>query len=516
MQSFKRTFFIFLAILLLPTMIFSIYEIGTMRDNEKIVENVYNNQLDAILFSVNQYSDDVLNSWATKFNHISEDSLVHNKMAIDNFLNELPAIKMILQFDYNKNLLISAPEHDCLAKSEDIRSVLVQNDSVIRKLNTYFRGGYRKIISFDNKIDTLRLILFLSESKSGTVINVFLLNPEYFIRQVLDPKIQEITQNKFYIVAYNPDKKLIYSSDKTHQPDTVAFKKSFWLLQNYYLGIEFKDLTINDLARSRSKRNVILMIFIDGILLAGIWLIYRNVRKQVELSQLKSDFVSNVSHEIRTPLALISMYIETLDMGRIKTQEKTKEYYGIILQETQRLSAIVNKILNFSQIESGKRKYSFTEVDLNSLVCDVAATYKISLESKGFLFSADCSKEIPLVWADPEALTDALINLIDNAVKYSADNKQIDIRTGTLKNAVFIEVGDKGIGISANDQKYIFDKFYRVTEKNLALKAKGSGLGLSIVKHMMDAHNGKIIVASEPGMGSTFRLVLNTINIPKN
>jgi len=489
-----------------------------MRENEKVIENVYNNQLDAILYSVNQYSDNVLNSWAVKLNQIFDDTIVNKKAALENYLRELPAVKMIFRFSIDKKLLLLIPENDTafIDKTQDIINIIAQNDSTINKLNTYLRAGYRKIISFDNDYVNSRIILFLSNSKSGSIINILLLNPEFFIKQVLDPKIQEITQNKFFILAYNPENKLIYSSDKQHQPNKIAFKKSFWLLNNYYLGIEYKDQTINDLARSRSKRNVALMILIDLVLLSGIWLIYRNVRKQIELSQLKSDFVSNVSHEIRTPLALISMYIETLDMGRIRTPEKIKEYYGIILQETQRLSAIVNKILNFSQIESGKRKYSFSQVDLNKLVCEVAATYKISLESKGFLFSADCSKEIPLIMADAEALTDALVNLIDNAVKYSAENKQIDIRTGTLKNSVFVEVEDKGIGISENDQKYIFDKFYRVTEKNLALKAKGSGLGLSIVKHMMDAHGGKIIVTSQPGKGSCFSLILYADNINRN
>jgi two-component system phosphate regulon sensor histidine kinase PhoR len=512
MQSFKRTFIIFLAILILPTLIFSIYEIGTLRENEKVIENVYNNQLDAILFSVNQYSDDALSSWAVKLNQVFEDSVENKDAAINSFLNEYPTIKMIFRFDLNGNLLIAAPNNDqnLMGKTKDILKIIEQNDSTIKKLNSYLKSGYRKIISFEKEADDLKLILFLSDTKAGNVINILLLDPDWFISKVLDPKIQEITQNKFYIVAYNPENKIIYSSDKENQPDTVAFKKPFWLLNNYYMGIEFKDQTINDLAKSRSKRNIILMVLIDTILLSGIWLIYRNVRKQVELSQLKSDFVSNVSHEIRTPLALISMYIETLEMGRIGTQEKIQEYYGIILQETHRLSAIVNKILSFSQIESGKRKYSFSNVDINKLVCEVAATYKISMESKGFMFSADCQKELPFITADQEAITDALVNLIDNAVKYSAENKKIEIRTGILKNSVYIEVEDSGIGISDNDQKYIFDKFYRATEKNLAHKAKGSGLGLSIVKHMIDAHDGKIVVTSKPGKGSCFRLIFKT------
>jgi two-component system phosphate regulon sensor histidine kinase PhoR len=244
----------------------------------------------------------------------------------------------------------------------------------------------------------------------------------------------------------------------------------------------------------------------DVILIFGAWLIYRNVAKQVELSQLKSDFVSGVSHEIRTPLALITMYIETLEMGRVTDAGKIKEYYSVILNETTRLSGIVNRILSFSQIESNKRKYFFSENDVNEIVESAANTFRYSIEIKGFKYSFRPEKNLPLILADKEAITDAFVNLVDNAMKYSPEIKDIVVRTGKDDKYVFIEVEDKGIGISEKNQKYIFDKFYRVTEMNLANKVKGSGLGLAIVKHIMDAHGGKIYVRSAPGSGSMFRL----------
>jgi two-component system phosphate regulon sensor histidine kinase PhoR len=244
----------------------------------------------------------------------------------------------------------------------------------------------------------------------------------------------------------------------------------------------------------------------DIILLFGAWLIFRNVKKQVELSQLKSDFVSSVSHEIRTPLALITIYIETLEMGRVKDAAKIREYYTIILNETTRLSGIVNRILNFSQIESNKRKYSFAEDDINEIVENAALSFRYSIENKGFSYSFLPGKDLPALSVDREAITDALVNLVDNAMKYSADIKEIAVRTGMSEKYVYVEVEDHGIGISEKNQKYIFDKFYRVTEMNLANKVKGSGLGLAIVKHIVDAHNGRIYVQSKPGTGSLFRL----------
>jgi two-component system phosphate regulon sensor histidine kinase PhoR len=272
------------------------------------------------------------------------------------------------------------------------------------------------------------------------------------------------------------------------------------------MGIEMKDLTIADLARERTKRNLILVVLMDTVLLSGTWLIFRNVKRQVELSQMKSDFVSNVSHEIRTPLALISMYIETLEMGRVKSAEKIKEYYNVILLETSRLSGIVNRILSFSQIESNKRKYTFSETVINEVVENAALTFRYSLENKGFRYSFEPGEDLPVIMADRESIADAFVNLVDNAMKYSTENKDITVRTGKYDNYVFVEVEDHGIGISDKNQKFIFDKFYRVTEMNLANSVKGSGLGLAIVKHIMDIHKGSIYVKSTPGSGSLFRL----------
>lgn len=233
---------------------------------------------------------------------------------------------------------------------------------------------------------------------------------------------------------------------------------------------------------------------------------YRNVRKETRLARIKSDFVSNVSHEIRTPLALINMFIETLELNRIRSEEQRKEYYEIIGQETRRLAGIVNKILNFSKIDSGNRKYRFENVNLNEIAGDVLHVYKYHLESQKFSYYFEPGSDLPSVTADAEAVTDAIINLIDNAVKYSLEKKEIHIRTGIRNHFVFIEVTDKGAGIPEKAQKFVFDKFYRVSEGSLAYKGKGTGLGLSIVRHIMDAHNGAVDLESKVGLGTTFRL----------
>ncbi len=506
--SLRKVSLLILMIIVLPVLIFSVFEIGNLRQNEKVIQNIYRNQLDAILFSINQYSDDIVSNFASRI----ENSLNNYKTVtisdLNKLINEFPSAKSLIQFDKKLEYISSVPDsfRDSTFISEMI-TALGSNSKSIKQLQTYIQGGYRKIETIGNTRRDIQWIVFLTLVKDQEVINVLVIDPEKFISQVLDPKMQEIAKGKFHIAAYRTGEDLpFYTSNKQYNPGKIDDREPFWLMTNYQMGIELKDLTIADLSRDRVKKNLILVGLMDIILLFGAWLIFRNVKKQVELSQLKSDFVSGVSHEIRTPLALITMYIETLEMGRVKSAEKIKEYYIIILNETTRLSGIVNRILSFSQIESNKRKYFFSETNVNEIVENAALTFRYSIENKGFTYSFIPDKNLPLVLVDREAITDAFVNLVDNAMKYSIKVKDIVVRTGKNDKYVFIEVEDHGIGISEKNQKYIFDKFFRVAEMNLANKVKGSGLGLAIVKHIMDAHQGKIYVKSTPGSGSLFRL----------
>lgn len=511
LSSVRKIGFLILLILILPVVVFSVFEVGNLRQNEKVIWNIYNNQLDAILFSINQYSEEVISGFALKIENSTNDN--KNKEGdILNILNELPSLQTLLQFDENLNFVQGYKTKDS-AYIKKFRNILQSNDTVLQKLYTYMSGGYRKIEPLNIKGFDNQVIVFTTLLNNKYITNAIVLDPVEFISVVLDPKIQESVRGKFYISAYREGEKgFIYNSEKLHETRKIIQKKPFWLFPGYFMGIELIDATIADLAKVRMRKNMIVIGLMDLILLFSALIIYRNIKKQIELSQLKSDFVSNVSHEIRTPLALISMYIETLEMGRVKTNEKIKEYYSIILNETQRLSGMVNRILSFSQIESNKRKYSFHKTDLNEIVSNSINTFRFNLENKGFKLNSFLQKNLSIVNADKEAIAEAFVNLIDNAIKYSAEEKMIEVKTGSNGLYVYIEVKDNGIGISTKDQKYIFDKFYRVTEKNLANKVKGSGLGLAIVKHIMDAHKGKIEVESEPGNGSLFRLLFPVEN----
>jgi two-component system phosphate regulon sensor histidine kinase PhoR len=508
-SSLRNAGLLILAIIVLPVLIFSVFEIGNLRQNEKVIQNIYKNQLDAILFSINQYSDDIAGSLASRIENSQNNYKADTAFALKKIFNDIPSIKGLVQFNIIFEYLSSYPDSkpDSL-QIEKLNAELVHNSKIIIQLQTYLRSGYRKIVTIETNARDVKWIVFLTNVKNQDIVNVLVIDPEKFISQVLDPKIQEIAKGKFDIAAYRPGENLpFYTSNKQKNIRIISNKEPFWLMTDYLMGIELKDITIADLTRQRIKKNLIILGLMDIILLLGAWLIFRNVAKQVELSRLKSDFVSSVSHEIRTPLALITMYIETLEMGRVTDTNKIREYYTIILNETIRLSGIVNRILNFSQIESNKRKYSFVKADLNEIVENAAHSFRYSIDVRGFTYSFLPEIDLPLVMADKDAVTDAFVNLVDNAMKYSTDNRDIIVRTGKSATHVYVEVEDHGIGISEKNQKLIFDKFYRVTEVNLANKVKGSGLGLAIVKHIMDAHAGDIYVKSSPGAGSLFRLL---------
>ena len=272
------------------------------------------------------------------------------------------------------------------------------------------------------------------------------------------------------------------------------------------MGILLKGETIDELTGKRIGYNVFLLLAtLAIIIIAGIF-VFRSINREIKLNQLKSDFVSNVSHELKTPLALISMFSETLEMDRIKSEEKKKEYYSIIHQETNRLSRMVSSILNFSKMEAGKREYNFSKNDINLIIQQILDTYDYHFSSKGFSCKFD-KQDLSIIKCDKEAISEAIINLIDNAIKYSSNKKMITIRTGSNNNFIYFEVEDYGIGISKEEQKKVFDKFFRASTGNIH-DTKGTGLGLSIVKSIIEAHNGNIILTSTVNEGSIFRILL--------
>ncbi|HEU5132869.1 MAG TPA: HAMP domain-containing sensor histidine kinase, partial [Pyrinomonadaceae bacterium] len=269
------------------------------------------------------------------------------------------------------------------------------------------------------------------------------------------------------------------------------------------LGIKFQGTTAEAISRRWVWQSFLILGVLSVLMIGGLVLTYRSVNKQVALARLKSDFVSNVSHELRTPLALIRLYAETLELGRITTQDKKNEYYSIIRKESERLSALINNILDFSRIEAGAKEYDFRETDIAELVRNTLDSYRYQIEQQGFALEEQIDSGIPSVKVDREAIARALVNLVNNALKYSDNEKFLGIRLYREQSVLKLEVSDRGIGIERNEQSRIFDKFYRTCDP-LVHNTKGSGLGLSLVRHITRAHGGDVEVESTPGRGSKF------------
>ncbi len=243
-----------------------------------------------------------------------------------------------------------------------------------------------------------------------------------------------------------------------------------------------------------------------AILLATVFGL-RYITRQLELAQLKAGFVSNVTHELKTPIALIRLAVETLELGRFRTPEESQKFIQSIGRETQRLSQLVDNILDFAKLEAGQRALKMTRVDANDVVRDALETLAPRFESLGFRVESHVAPALPPVQADPRALSHCVLNLLDNAIKYSKERREVQVETGTRGGDVRIAVSDHGIGISSADQKRIFEKFVRV-QTGLVHDVKGAGLGLSLVDQIMRAHGGRVEVTSTEGQGSTFTLIL--------
>jgi two-component system phosphate regulon sensor histidine kinase PhoR len=491
-------------ILVLPSIFFSAYEIGNLSKNEQVIDSIYSSQLESILFSVNQYSDDVLSGWANKLDrHESEVArLLEKNYAID-------AICLIDSSNFELLSKEKITDDSLNLLTLNLKGAFQRNLAKIESLQRYIKSGYQKIEVIDCNIKGKNLCAFISISDSLNVQTIFLLlNTQKFISENLGPKIQGIAQDRFFISVYHKQNDKEIYSNVVHKDEEKAIqqRKDIWLFPDYQLGIQMRGNTVEDLVRKRTRTNVILLLFMDVVLLLGAWFVYKNIRQQIRLTQLKSDFISNVSHEIRTPLALINMYSETLEMGRISSEEKKKEYYKVINTEANRLSRMVNNILNFNKIESGRRDYHFASSSLNEEVESLVENYRQHIDQRGFQIDLKLDTNLPYLKVDREAISEAIINMIDNAMKYSDDIKHIKIETVLKEDFACLKIVDFGIGIAPADQALVFDKFFRVSSGNLAYKAKGSGIGLSIVKHIMDAHQGKVELESKLGKGSCFSL----------
>ncbi len=280
-----------------------------------------------------------------------------------------------------------------------------------------------------------------------------------------------------------------------------------WIIELYFEGVEVSKRAARRQVAVYTWTAVLVIIL---ILVSGGFA-GQAVGRQIKLNKLKNDFIATVSHELKTPLASMRVLADTLLEGNYKDQKQATEYLHLICKENKRLSGLIDNFLTFSRME--RNKHAFEMADTSPTVIANAAVEAVKTKfSKGQCeFEVKISEDLPDVSADHDAMVTVLVNLLDNAYKYSHDDKHIEFRVFTVDGLVCFSVSDGGIGISPRAIKKIFKRFYQV-DRSLSRWAEGCGLGLSIAKFIVDAHRGSITVDSKPGTGSTFTVKLPAVN----
>ncbi len=503
-RTFIKISLVLLIIVSLPMGFYLVREFSVLNKNERMVERVFSTQLESILFAVNQYSENVLRQWSQTLDQPLDVNGELMRSLVSNLFQNNRALLGVRFLD------LTMDRYEVMAEmtrpGDSVSFTEWPSPEKVRAMQEMLDNNYQRI-NADLNGDQVGYY-FLLNSRQGKVGCQLITGLHAFVDQNLRPQIQQISQKIFYIRISNPkNSQVLYETDESAEADSTLLKAEMWYLPDHELGIRLKSKTIDELVSERSQRDNYVLLGMGLLVLLGFIFVMVSLRREIRLAEMKSEFVSNVSHEIRTPLALISMYTETLLLKRLKTKEKEEEYLRSVHRESVRLTDIVNHILDFSRMEKNRRVYHFEELNLNEHIPYIIRSLGSHLENGRASCRFTAEKDNLMIMADPEAFKDMMINLIDNAIKYNdAEQPGIDIRLSLKGSQVVVEVEDNGIGIPARHQKYIFDQFYRVTEGDLAHKAKGSGLGLNLVKRMMKAHDGTVSVRSKPGEGSTFIL----------
>jgi two-component system phosphate regulon sensor histidine kinase PhoR len=277
----------------------------------------------------------------------------------------------------------------------------------------------------------------------------------------------------------------------------------------YKWRVNVSLLSAEELAASAARRRVLEMVLVglSGLVVtAGMVVVVVAAARERKLSALKSDFVANVSHELKTPLALVRMFAELLQSGRVESAEKRRQYLQIILSESERLTALIENVLDFAKVERGKAGYDFSDCALPDVVLRAVEACRVRAEREEVTLDLDIEQGLPLAHVDERAIEIAIINLVDNALKYARDGNRVSIQVRRRGKLAEVAVVDQGAGIALEDRKRIFERFVRGRGTK---QVRGSGIGLALVKHIAVAHGGDAWVEAAEPRGSRFAFTVS-------
>jgi two-component system phosphate regulon sensor histidine kinase PhoR len=269
----------------------------------------------------------------------------------------------------------------------------------------------------------------------------------------------------------------------------------------YNWRVQVSPQASEEIASRLQKRRLleVTMVSLSAIVIViGAIAIFFVSEKERRVSALKSEFVANVSHELKTPLALVRMFAEMLQSGRVQNDAKRREYLDIIVRESERLSALIENVLDFARLERGRESYEFAEGDVGDAVTRAANVYRYRAEREGKRLVVDIEAGLPRARIDERAIQLAVVNLVDNALKYAPRGEEIRVRAVTDADSVRIDVVDDGPGVPEDDRERIYDRFVRLTSRTGESQVRGSGIGLALVKRIAESHGGRAWVTARP------------------
>jgi signal transduction histidine kinase len=429
---------------------------------------------------------------ADLYNHSSERALLPANQ-------NLFIAKKVLEVFQNGGLIEDAKTKERLEKliaAEEYSISVAENLSLVRTIavrpaDTFFRVG--DDYGFCHRTESATLLVFVSRQEMASVWDAY-------------DTILTGAGAKYRIV----DESGVYAAGET-KPEGSPFVAaglpaclSGWKAELYFGG--------TDVFEKAAKRQIAVYIWTGVLVILFIFaaggFALKAVSRQIRLNKMKNDFIATVSHELKTPLASMRVLVDTLLEGNIKDEAQAEEYLRLTSKENERLSRMIDNFLTFSRMERNKKVFTIVDTKPAAIVDDAVEAVRTKFAAHNCRLTVDIADNPPDIQADHDAIVTVLVNLLDNACKYTGDNKQIALKVFADDGNVCFAVSDNGIGLGKRQIRRIFDSFYQV-DNSLARKAEGCGLGLSIVKFIVDAHKGTISVESKPGKGSTF-----TVKIP--
>ncbi|HEY1955925.1 MAG TPA: HAMP domain-containing sensor histidine kinase [Polyangiaceae bacterium] len=434
---------------------------------------------------------------------------------------ETPTVRAILILDDTHDVLAFASRAGgAWGEEEDFRRLLVrrllgdmelrsQPEGELRHLHKV-EGGQSYLVSYWQKVAPG------ADGQPHRYIIVAWHDIGRIVKDTLPTLFSEPTQSRLNVV--DEQGRIIYGPPLRSGEFTVGVRIPTTL---YNWRLQVSPAASEEIAQRVQNRKTLELVFITlscVVIVAGVATILLAVEKERRLNALKTDFVANVSHELKTPLALVRMFGEMLQSGRVASEEKRKEYLDIIVNESERLSSLIENVLDFARVERGRGAYELALGDAGAVVARAAQLLRYRAEREHVRLEVSIHGDLPECHIDDRALQLAVINLIDNAIKYGRRADQADDTERTVRvlveavdGSIAIHVSDEGRGIAKAERERIFERFVRgqaAKTGEAGMPIRGSGIGLALVRHIAESHGGTVSVESELGKGSTFVLTI--------